>query len=66
MAATRLRIVIFQEGKWLYGLRKRSVSIDRGPQGRAVIVYLWRDADHFAESPGVRKSEHQAMRAATA
>lgn len=40
-----------------YGFRKRSVTIDRGPRGRAVIVYLWRDADHFAELPGIRLSD---------
>lgn len=38
-----------------YGFRKRSLTIDRGSRGRAMIVYLWRDADHFAELPGVRE-----------
>ena len=40
-----------------YGFTKRVLTIDRGPRGRAMIVYLWRDADHFAELPGVRESD---------
>jgi hypothetical protein len=39
------------------GFRKRSLTIERGPRGRATIVYLWRDADHFAELPGVREND---------
>lgn len=38
------------------GFTKRLLAIDSGPRGRAMIVYLWRDADHFAELPGVSES----------
>lgn len=40
-----------------YGFRKRIVTLEGGPRGRDRIVYLWRDADHFAELPGVRQSD---------
>ena len=40
-----------------YGFRKRIVTLEGGPRGRDSIVYLWRDADHFAELPGVRQSD---------
>jgi hypothetical protein len=40
-----------------YGFRKRAVTFETGPRGRERIVYLWRDADHFAELPGVREGD---------
>jgi len=40
-----------------YGFRKRIVTLEGGPRGRDRIVYLWRDADHFAELPGVQQSD---------
>lgn len=40
-----------------YGFKKRVLSLHGGPRGPDVIVYLWRDPDHFAELPSVRESE---------
>jgi hypothetical protein len=40
-----------------YGFKKRIVSLHGGPRGGDRIVYLWRDAAHFAELPGVRQSD---------
>jgi len=40
-----------------YGFQKRTAMLEGGPRGRARIVYLWRDADHFAELPGVRQTD---------
>jgi hypothetical protein len=36
---------------------RSGLTLDRGLRGRAVIAYLWRDADHFAELPGVRDND---------
>jgi hypothetical protein len=40
-----------------YGFRRRQISLEVGSQRRVRIVYLWRDADHFAELPDVRQSD---------
>jgi hypothetical protein len=40
-----------------YGFRKRSLTLTVGPRGRDRIVYLWRDAEHFAELPRMRESD---------
>lgn len=40
-----------------YGFRKRVVTLEGGRRGSDRIVYLWRDADHFAELPGLRHSD---------
>lgn len=40
-----------------YGLKRRVLAFERGPRGRDTIAYLWRDADHFAELPGLRESD---------
>ena len=39
-----------------YGFQKR-VLILEGMRGSDTIAYLWRDADHFAELPGVRQGD---------
>lgn len=43
-----------------YGFTMRRVFLEVGPRGRARIAYLWRDADHFAELPGVRLGDRLA------
>ena len=40
-----------------YGFRRRVLVLEGGPRGSSRIVYLWRDADHFAELPNVRYSD---------
>lgn len=37
-----------------YGFKRRVLVLERGPRGSSRIVYLWRDAEHFAELPDVR------------
>jgi hypothetical protein len=39
-----------------YGFRRRTVTLEGG-RGRDRIAYLWRDADHFVELPGVRQND---------
>src|SRR3990172_6092621 len=38
----------------MYGLKRRVLVLEGGPRGSSRLVYLWRDADHFAELPDVR------------
>ncbi len=40
-----------------YGFRRRTVTLGGGRRGADVIVYLWRDPDHFAELPPLRQSD---------
>lgn len=40
-----------------YGFRKRVIALDIGFEAQDKLVYLWRDADHFAELPDVRPSD---------
>lgn len=40
-----------------YGFKQRMLMLEGGPRDRDRIVYLWRDADHFAELPRVRQSD---------
>ena len=40
-----------------YGFRRRLVSLESPRLGRGKLIYLWRDADHFAELPDLRQSD---------
>lgn len=40
-----------------YGLTRRLVTFESSRLGRVTMVYLWRDADHFAELPDLRQSD---------
>ena len=40
-----------------YGFKKRILALEGGPRGPDRIVYLWRDANRFAELPDVRQSD---------
>jgi hypothetical protein len=40
-----------------YGFKRRFVALETARLGRGRLVYLWRDAAHFAELPDLRQSD---------
>jgi hypothetical protein len=40
-----------------YGFTRRLVTFESSQLGRVTMIYLWRDADHFAELPDLRPSD---------
>ena len=40
-----------------YGFTRRFVTFESARLGRVTMIYLWRDAGHFAELPGLRQNE---------
>jgi len=40
-----------------YGFRRRRITVESARLGRGRMIYLWRDADHFAELPDLRQSD---------
>jgi hypothetical protein len=41
-----------------YGVKRRLVTLELPRLGRGRLIYLWRDAAHFAELPNLRASWH--------
>jgi hypothetical protein len=40
-----------------YGFTRRLVMFESSQLGRVTLIYLWRDAAHFAELPDLRQSD---------
>ena len=40
-----------------YGFKRHVLALEGGPRGSDRIVYLWRDASHFAELPDLRQND---------
>ena len=40
-----------------YGFKPRLVTLESARLGRGRLIYLWRDAAHFAELPDLRQSD---------
>ena len=40
-----------------YGFKRRLVALESVGLGRGRLIYLWRDAAHFAELPDLRQGD---------